>query len=50
MDICGIDYMKKYKNRFEISYNLLSIKYWTRLHVKIQINEFTTNNFYYKYF
>lgn len=41
MDICGIDYMEKYKNRFEISYNLLSIKYWIRLHIKIQINEFT---------
>jgi NADH:ubiquinone oxidoreductase subunit C len=27
MDICGIDNMQKYKNRFEISYNLLSIKY-----------------------
>jgi NADH:ubiquinone oxidoreductase subunit C len=27
MDICGIDYMEKYKNRFEISYNLLSVKY-----------------------
>jgi NADH:ubiquinone oxidoreductase subunit C len=27
MDICGIDYMEKYKNRFEINYNLLSIKY-----------------------
>ena len=27
MDICGIDYMEKYKSRFEISYNLLSVKY-----------------------
>jgi NADH:ubiquinone oxidoreductase subunit C len=27
MDICGIDYMQKYKNRFEISYNLLSVKH-----------------------
>ena len=40
MDICGIDYMEKYKKRFEISYNLLSIKYWIRLHIKININEF----------
>jgi NADH:ubiquinone oxidoreductase subunit C len=44
MDICGIDNMQKYKNRFEISYNLLSIKYWVRMHVKIQINEFTPVN------
>lgn len=44
MDICGIDYMQKYKNRFEISYNLLSIKYWLRIHVKININEFTPVN------
>jgi NADH:ubiquinone oxidoreductase subunit C len=27
MDICGIDNMQKYKKRFEISYNLLSVKY-----------------------
>jgi len=27
MDICGVDYMDKYKSRFEVSYNLLSIKY-----------------------
>jgi len=27
MDICGIDYMQKHKNRFEISYNLLSVKH-----------------------
>lgn len=40
MDICGIDYMQKYKNRFEISYNLLSVKYWSRIHVKIHVNEF----------
>jgi len=44
MDICGIDYMEKYKKRFEISYNLLSIKYWLRLHIKIHINEFTPIN------
>jgi NADH/F420H2 dehydrogenase subunit C len=44
MDICGIDYMEKYKNRFEISYNLLSIKYWIRLHIKTHINEFTPIN------
>jgi NADH/F420H2 dehydrogenase subunit C len=44
MDICGIDYMEKYKNRFEISYNLLSVKYWIRLHIKIHINEFIPVN------
>jgi NADH-quinone oxidoreductase subunit C len=27
MDICGIDNMQKYENRFEINYNLLSVKY-----------------------
>lgn len=40
MDICGIDNMQKYKNRFEISYNLLSVKYSMRLHIKLHINEF----------
>jgi NADH/F420H2 dehydrogenase subunit C len=44
MDICGIDNMQKYENRFEISYNLLSVKYWTRMHVKIHVNEFTPVN------
>lgn len=44
MDICGIDYMQKYKNRFEISYNLLSVKYWARMHIKIHVNEFTPIN------
>jgi len=27
IDICGIDYIQNKKNRFEINYNLLSIKY-----------------------
>ncbi len=40
IDICGIDYIHNKKNRFEINYNLLSIKYWTRIHIKIQVNEF----------
>jgi len=44
MDICGIDYMEKYKNRFEVSYNLLSIKYWIRMHIKTHVNEFTPIN------
>ena len=40
MDICGIDNLEKYENRFEISYNLLSIRYIIRVHVKLHINEF----------
>lgn len=40
IDICGIDFIQNIKNRFEINYNLLSVKYWTRLHIKININEF----------
>jgi NADH-quinone oxidoreductase subunit C len=27
MDICGIDYIQNNKNRFEINYNLLTVKY-----------------------
>jgi NADH-quinone oxidoreductase subunit C len=44
MDICGIDNMQKYENRFEIDYNLLSVKYWTRMHVKVHVNEFIPVN------
>jgi NADH-quinone oxidoreductase subunit C len=44
MDICGIDNMKKFRNRFEINYNLLSVKYWLRIHVKVQVQEFTPVN------
>lgn len=40
IDICGIDFIQNSPNRFEISYNLLSIKYWSRLHIKINVNEF----------
>lgn len=39
IDICGIDFIHS-KERFEINYNLLSIKYSSRLHVKINVNEF----------
>lgn len=40
IDICGIDYLGKYnKKRFEINYNLLSIKHQLRLHIKILVNE-----------
>ena len=44
MDICGIDNMQKYENRFEIDYNLLSVKYWTRMHIKVHVNEFIPVN------
>ncbi len=44
MDICGIDNMQKYNNRFEISYNILSVKYWARMHVKIHVDEFRPVN------
>lgn len=44
MDICGIDNMQKYRNRFEINYNLLSVKYWLRIHIKVQVNEFVPVN------
>ena len=37
-DICVVDYINK-KKRFEIIYNLLSIRFNTRLKVKILINE-----------
>ncbi len=38
--ICGIDFIENTKERFEINYNLLSIKYWKRIHIKIKISEF----------
>jgi NADH/F420H2 dehydrogenase subunit C len=41
VDICGIDCPIK-KNRFEIVYNLLSVKYNSRLRIKTSINEFTS--------
>lgn len=41
IDICGIDFIQNNTSRFEINYNILSIKYWIRLHLKININEFT---------
>jgi NADH dehydrogenase (ubiquinone) Fe-S protein 3 len=37
-EICAIDYINK-KQRFEIVYNLLSIRFNSRLKVKININE-----------
>jgi NADH-quinone oxidoreductase subunit C len=40
IDICGIDFIHNSKERFEINYNLLSIKYTLRLHIKVNVNEF----------
>jgi len=37
-DICAVDYINK-KQRFEIIYNLLSIRFNNRLKIKISINE-----------
>lgn len=37
-EICSVDYINKNK-RFEVIYNLLSIRFNSRLKVKIQINE-----------
>jgi len=37
-DICAVDYINK-KQRFEIIYNLLSIRFNNRLKIKIAINE-----------
>ena len=44
MDVCGIDNMQRYKNRFEVSYNLLSVKYGIRVHIKLHVNEFVPVN------
>lgn len=40
ISICGIDFIENLKERFEINYNLLSIKYWNRMHIKIRVGEF----------
>ena len=37
-DICGVDYLNKF-NRFEVVYNLLSIRFNARIRVKVIINE-----------
>jgi NADH dehydrogenase (ubiquinone) Fe-S protein 3 len=42
-DICAVDYLNKI-NRFEIIYNLLSIRFNTRIRIKIIINELQTIN------
>jgi len=38
MDICGVDYPEK-PERFEVVYNLLSLRHNTRLRVKVQTDE-----------
>lgn len=40
VDICTVDYLQP-RNRFEINYMLLSLKYKTRFRVKIYVNENT---------
>ena len=45
MDISAIDNLGKSKReRFEVNYNLLSIKYKIRIQVKIAVDEFTSIN------
>jgi NADH dehydrogenase (ubiquinone) Fe-S protein 3 len=41
--ISGVDYPEK-KNRFEVAYEILSIKYNTRIRVKTYLNEITPIN------
>ncbi len=41
MDICATDYLGKKEKRFSLSYNLLSIKYNIRLHIKVSHKEFS---------
>lgn len=43
MDIIAIDYLNNY-NRFELVYNLLSVKYNSRIFVKIYLNDFLSVN------
>lgn len=38
-DICGIDFPER-KNRFEVVYNLLSVRFNSRIRVKTTVNEF----------
>lgn len=38
--ICGIDFIENLKERFQINYNLLSITYYQRIHIKINVKEF----------
>ena len=38
IDLCGVDYIQK-KKRFEVIYNLLSIKFNIRIRIKVQTTE-----------
>ena len=40
IDICGVDYPEK-EARFEVVYHLLSIKYNSRIRVKVAVDELT---------
>lgn len=41
IDICGVDYPER-ENRFEVVYNLLSLKFNRRIRIKVSTNEQTT--------
>ena len=40
IDICGVDYPER-EARFEVVYNLLSVKYNSRIRVKVAVDELT---------
>ena len=42
-DICAVDFLRK-QSRFEVVYNLISIKYNSRIRIKVFINELTPLN------
>uniref|UniRef100_U5YE79 NADH dehydrogenase [ubiquinone] iron-sulfur protein 3 n=1 Tax=Entransia fimbriata TaxID=130991 RepID=U5YE79_9VIRI len=42
IDICGIDYPSNVSKRFTIVYNLLSVKYNTRIRIKTKVDEITS--------
>ena len=42
-DICAVDFLKR-NNKFEVVYNLLSIRYNTKLRIKTFLNELTQIN------
>lgn len=42
-DICAVDFLRKH-SRFEVVYNLISIKYNTKVRLKVFVNELTPLN------
>lgn len=42
-DICAVDFLKK-NNRFQVVYNIISLKYNTKLRIKTFLNELTPIN------